>query len=232
VALRLFCFPYAGAGATVYQDWALPAELCTEVWVPRLPGREARWRQPPLRRVEELLAELSAQLTPLMDLPFAFFGHSMGALLAFELARELRRAGGPAPAHLFLSAHRAPDRAPKRGPLSRLPKPQLVTRLLEMAGDSPTAVRHPELLLLWEPTLRADLEACEEYRFRPAPLLNTRVTCFAAAADSEVDIPDVAAWLLHTTCPGRLVTYPDGHMFLHDRRRELLDEIAYDLVKG
>ena len=108
-AIRLFCFPYAGAGASIYRDWRLPSEAGVQVLAVQPPGRENRREVPPLRRIEPMLDACARELAPLADRPFAFFGHSMGALVAFELTRLLRRRGSPLPAHLFLSAHRAPD---------------------------------------------------------------------------------------------------------------------------
>ncbi len=229
-ALRLFCIPFAGSGASLFRDWRLPLELSTEVWAVQAPGRETRRREPPARRLEALLEDLLGQLQPLMDLPFALFGHSMGALVAFELTRLLRRRQLPQPVHLFLSAHRAPDRPPKREAMSGLSDDKLLARLLEMAGAGPYAVRDPELLMIAAPVLRADLELCEHYRYRPGAPIPVPLTCFAAVDDSEVDVPDVAAWHEHTTRPRRLVTYSGGHLFLREHRAALLDEIAYDLV--
>lgn len=229
-ALRLFCFPFAGAGAAVFRDWLLSAELGAEIWALCAPGRETRRAQTPLRRLDPLLDDYVRQLEPLLDRPFAFFGHSMGALVAFETVRRLASSGAPLPAHMFLGGCRAPDCPPKRAPMSALPDDELLVRLLEMAGPSRSAIRDPGLLLRTAPVLRADLELCERYRYEPGPPLAVPVTCFAAVDDSEVDLPDVAAWLWHTRSPGRLVTFTGGHLFLHDHRDEILREIAYDLV--
>jgi medium-chain acyl-[acyl-carrier-protein] hydrolase len=216
-ALRLFCFPFAGTGGSAFRGWRLAAELAAEVWAVRPPGRESRWREPPA-------------LEPLLGRPFAFFGHSMGALVAAELTRRLLDNGGPAPVQLFLSGCRAPGRPPKREPMSGLSDEELLARLLEMADDSPTAVRDPDLLRASFPALRADLECCERHPFQPADPIPVPVTCLAALHDSEVDVPDVAAWLWHTTRPGRLVTFPGGHLYLRDHAPQLLTEMGYDLA--
>jgi surfactin synthase thioesterase subunit len=231
-AVRLICFPFAGSGISTFQGWRLPAELAGEVWTVRLPGRESRWREPLPSSLPALLDDLVQQVDVLLDRPFAFFGHSMGALVAFEMARLLIRRGGQLPVRLFLSAHRAPDRPPKREPMSVLTDEQLLARLLEMAGPSRSAVRDPELLMLAAPVVRADVGLCERYRYQVGTVMSTPVTCFAAVDDSEVDVPDVAAWQWHTRSPGRLVTFSGGHLFLRDRSAEILREITYDLVAG
>jgi medium-chain acyl-[acyl-carrier-protein] hydrolase len=228
--LRLFCFPYAGAGASTYRGWRLPPRLSVEVWSVQLPGRENRRDEAPLRRLAELLPLLHGGLAPLLDRPFAFFGHSMGALIAFELTRLLRRLGGPRPRHLFLSGHRSPDRPPTRGVASTLPDDAFLARLLEMAGTSPSALRDPELLHLFAPITRADLELCEQYAFRPEHPLDLDITCFGAVDDSEVELADVACWEAHTTRGFRLRTFAGGHLFPRDHQPEILDQVAMDLA--
>jgi surfactin synthase thioesterase subunit len=229
-ALRLFCFPYAGAGASAYQGWRLPDELAAEVWAIQPPGRENRRDEPVTDDLDRLVAVCGAHLTPLLDRPFAFFGHSLGALAAFELTRLLRRRGGPRPVHLFLSAHRAPDLPPSRPPVSRLPDGQFLARLWRMAAPSPSVVRDPELLLLLAPMMRADFRLCEGYAYTSDAPVDQPVTCFAAVDDPEVDEDEVAAWERHTTGGYRLSRYTGGHLFVRDHAPRLLAEIAADLV--
>ena len=228
-ALRLFCFPYAGAGASIFKDWQLQPETGVQLWAMQPPGRENRMGEPPLRRWEPLLTSYLEAILPLLDRPFALFGHSVGALVAFELARLLRLRGGPAPERLFLSAHRAPELPSKQGPVSHLEEPAFLERLLEMAGPSPSAIRDPELLSVLAPLLRADFELCENYRYVPGAPLSVPFTCYAADDDSEVDPPDVAAWERHTTGGCRLLRFDGGHLFIRDRAPAVLADIAADL---
>lgn len=228
--LRLLCFGPAGGGASGYRDWWLPDELAAEVWAVQLPGRENRRVEPPFRRLDPLVRQLCANLGHLMDLPFAFFGHSMGALLAFEITRELRRAGARLPAHLFLSAHRAPELPAKKEPVSTLPEPEFLERLELMAGTSRSAVRDRELLVLLSPMLRADFELCETYTYREEAPLPVPFTCFAAADDYEVDPPDVEAWRQHTSVSCQTHLFEGGHLFLRDHNREILGHIAAELA--
>ncbi|WP_173055813.1 thioesterase II family protein [Phytohabitans houttuyneae] len=230
-ALRLFGFPYAGAGASTYAGWRLPDELAAEVWAVQPPGRETRAREGLIRRIEPYVEACADGLAALMDRPFAFFGHSMGALVAVELTRLLRRRGAALPVHLFVSAHRAPGRPPKRGPMSRLPDDEFVARLLEGAGDSPVAIRDPELLLAFAGITRVDLELCERHPHRPQAPLDTPLTCFAAVDDSEVDVADVAAWEHHTTGAYRLRTFTGGHLFLAEHGARILADVATDLAR-
>jgi medium-chain acyl-[acyl-carrier-protein] hydrolase len=224
--VRLICLPYAGGSASLFRSWRLPAELAAEVLAVQLPGRENRAGEPPVRRLEPVVRALAGELAPLLDRPFAFFGHSMGALLAFELARVLRQGGGPAPAHLYVSAHRAPD-LPNRHPgISTLPDAEFVARMDELAGPSPSAVRSSELLLLLAPTTRADFELCEHYAYRPGEPLDTPVTCFTAVDDPQVDEAESAAWRRHTTGPFRLHRLTGGHLFVRDHAPAVLAHVA------
>ena len=228
-AVRLFCFPYAGAGASVYRDWRLP-RTDAEVWAVQPPGRENRTGEPPIRRIEPLLEGYAAGLGHLLDRPFAFFGHSLGALVAFELTRLMRRRGGPRPAYLFLSARRAPGRPAKRGPVSGLAQEEFLARLSAMAGSSQSVVRDRELLIALAPLMRADFEVCETYRYRPERPIDVPVRCYAADDDSEVDPDDVAAWRDYTTGRCDLRLFTGGHLFLRDHGRQLMADVAAALA--
>ncbi len=134
--MRLFCFPYAGGGTSAYNPWAksLPDEIA--LYSIRLPGRESRLREAPHVRMAPLVQDLADALSPYLDLPFAFFGHSMGGLVTFELARQLRRQHAPQPLHLFVSSHRAPPAQPRSAALQPL-------RRRTGTGDASTVQRHP-----------------------------------------------------------------------------------------
>ncbi|HUA28997.1 MAG TPA: alpha/beta fold hydrolase [Streptosporangiaceae bacterium] len=232
VALRLLCFPHAGGGASLFRNWRLPDDLPAEVWAVQLPGRENRRAEEPFRRIEPLLAALIDALRPLMDRPVAFFGHSMGALIAFEFSRELRRTGRPLPVRLFLSARRSPELAPRHPQASRLPDPEFFARLDRVAGGSAAAGRDPELIRLLAPLIRTDFGLCEHYRHRDEPPLPIPFTCFSATEDTEVSPADVAGWERHSSASWRHCVYPGGHFFIRDHEQSVLADIAADLRLG
>jgi medium-chain acyl-[acyl-carrier-protein] hydrolase len=229
-AMRLICLPYAGTGASMFNDWDLPEELAAEVWAVQPPGRENRWGEAPLRRVEPVVREIARAVRPLLDRPFALFGHSMGALLAFELCRELRRSGDPMPVRLMVSAHRAPDLPPWRPEASTLPDPEFLARLDEMAGPSAAVPRDPQVLLLLAPLIRADFELCERYEHTAGPPLGVPLSCFAAVDDPEVRVDEMVDWRRHTTGECRLHPFRGGHLFLRERRPEVVRLVAEDLL--
>ncbi|MEV0232198.1 alpha/beta fold hydrolase [Nonomuraea sp. NPDC050786] len=227
--LRLICVPYAGGGAAMFRQWRLPDDLACEVWAVQLPGRESRFRERPLRRIEPVVDALAHELLPLLDRPYALFGHSMGALLAFELCRRLRRDGKALPVRLLVSAHRAPHLPGWRPAASTLPQPRLLHRLAEMAGPSRSVVMDPDLLAAMSPTIRADFELCETYRYTPDDPLDVPITCFAAFDDPEVRIDEMLAWREHTTVGSRLFTFPGGHLFLLDHLTGVLTHTTAEL---
>lgn len=217
---RLFCFPHAGGGAAKFYTWAceLPAEL--EVLPAKLPGREERFREPAVRSLPELVASLGAALPDAQRLPFAFLGHSMGALVAFELARLLRQEGRAAPACLFVAACPAPQVLKVSNPLHKLPDDEFFRELRQRYGGVPDAVAaSPELTALLLPTIRADFTAVETYAYREEPPLDCPIVALAGDADGEVSVADVSAWRRQTAGAFSLHIFPGGHFFLHDAPR-------------
>jgi surfactin synthase thioesterase subunit len=227
--LRLFCFHYAGAGASVFRGWAdeLPQEI--DISLVQLPGRESRFREPPFNDMESLIAALGQALAPYFDMPFAFFGHSMGALIGFELTRRLHRAGTPAPAHLFVSGRRAPQLPSPIPPMHNLPQDELVERLREFEGMPAELLQHEELLECLLPIIRADFMMCETYRYAEEEPLDCPLTVFGGADDVHVNPTELAAWGRHTRRPCKLLILPGNHFFLHEHRQQLLGAIAKDL---
>src|SRR2546421_4243876 len=133
-AVRLFCFPHAGGGASVFRSWMPQLAPGIEVYSIQLPGREGRWLEPRLTRASDLIEALINALGPLFHPPFAFFGHSMGAFIAFELARELRRRDRPQPEILIASCARAPDVPDPDPPMHHLPADLLLEELKNLDG--------------------------------------------------------------------------------------------------
>jgi medium-chain acyl-[acyl-carrier-protein] hydrolase len=229
--LRLLCFPYAGGGASAYRGWgaALPTDV--EVCPVQLPGRESRLREPPFTRVDPLIRTLADVLEPHLDVAFAFFGHSMGAMIAFELARELRRRGGPLPQHLFAAGRRAPQLPAREEDIHDLPEPEFLAKLRELNGTPEEVLQHGELMRLLLPILRADFAINETYAHRPEAPFDFGISAFGGLGDREVTREDLELWHDHTRGRFRLRMLPGDHFFLHSAKDLLVEAVARDLAE-
>jgi len=225
--IRMFCFSYAGGGASTFRGWSeeLPD---VDVWAAQLPGRETRVGESPVRRMPALVDELYDAITEHLDMPYVLFGHSMGALVAFELARRLRRAGRPQPLHLFLAAFRAPQLPNPNIKIYHLPD-EVLTTVLEKEGTPARVLGNKELMRALLPTLRADFELCDTYEYRAEPPLRMPVSVFGGHQDVRVSRSDLEPWRRQAAGPFRLAMIPGSHFFLHSAQDLLLDEITRDL---
>jgi acyl transferase domain-containing protein/surfactin synthase thioesterase subunit/acyl carrier protein len=229
--LRLFCFPYAGAGASIFRSWAevLPPE--TEVCALQLPGREDRLGETPFNRFAPLVQNLASIIQPRLDIPFTFFGHSMGALVSFELVRELRRQGCPSPRHLLVSALRAPQLPDLNLPIHRLPEPKFIEALQQLKGTPEGILQNADLMQLLSPTIRADLAIAENYIYSAQEPLPCAISAFGGEEDSIVRPEELMGWKKQTSSTFRLQMFPSDHFFLHRDRADLLEAIAEELIQ-
>jgi medium-chain acyl-[acyl-carrier-protein] hydrolase len=229
--LRLFCFPYAGGGAQIYRQWAdaLPEDI--EVCAIQLPGRERRHAERPVRGISSATDALYGALRSYLDLPFALFGHSMGAVLAYEVARRFQAETGRGPAHLFVSGHRAPHLIMRKKPLHRLPDDQFVTGMKELNGTPAEVFDHPELIDLLMPMLRADFELVETYAELPGPRLKCQVTALGGNADPDVSADELAAWRTATSGPFRSLLFDGDHFFINTARVQLIRTLREALTR-
>ena len=227
--LRLFCFPYAGGGASVFNAWPalLPAEV--ELCAVQLPGREWRLGEPMITDPAAAIDALSAALAPAMDRPFAFFGHSMGALLAYELARRLRAEGRRQPAHLFVSGRPAPHLPAERTPIHALPEAEFIQRLRELEGTPEAVFQDAEMMSIFLPILRADLTVAETFPLQDGPPLSIPISAYGGLADVHAAPERVREWRRHTDAEFRSHIFPGGHFFLNERRPEVLAELSREL---
>jgi len=219
--LRLFCLPFAGGGASRYREWPkyLPEDV--EVVPIQLPGRENRFCEPAIDSVGVLADRVADGLSDYLDRPFALFGHSMGALIAFELARLLRR-GSLEPVHLFASGCRAPH-MPSRSPNRHgLPDSEFVAALRNLNGIPPDLLENPEFIDLLLPMIRSDFKLAETYRFRPDVPLCCPISVFGGRQDDEVTDRDLEAWSHHTTGRFEVHLLAGDHFFVNSSRPALL----------
>lgn len=228
---RMFCLPYAGGGASTYRGWGglLPK---VEVCPVQLPGREGRLREAPFEHSEPLVQALADALQPsFQELPFVFFGHSMGAMLGFELARELRRRGQRLPLHLFVSGRREPQVPDREEPIHGLPEAEFIERLRELNGTPEEVLEHAELMKLLIPVLRADFAVNETYAYKEEQPFDFGISAFGGLGDKEVTRDEVAGWKEHTRGRFRLRMLPGDHFFIHDTRDMVLEAVARDLAE-
>lgn len=221
--LRLFCVPHAGVGPSAYRRWSdsLPADI--EVALVHLPGRESRLGEMPYTQIEPLVNAAASALRPYLDIPYAMFGHSMGALVAFELARRFEKDGQGAPRHLFVSGRRAPQMPRRRPPIARLPEDQFVREIRSRYNGIPEGVlRYPDLLALLLPGLRADLTLVEEYVHQPGLPLSCAIVAMAGLADAEVTEAELVGWRQQTTVALSVRMFPGGHFYLQTAHGELM----------
>lgn len=234
--LRLFCFPYAGGGASIFHTWSasLPQEIA--LYPVQLPGRENRLRERPFTHLTPLIQTLAQVIQPYLNRPFAFWGHSLGALISFELARQLRRQNDPLPDYLLVSGYRAPHKPPLHSPIHQLPDAEFVEELRRFNGTPEAVLGNAELLQLFLPLLRADFAASETYIYTAEPPLRCPISAFGGLKDAEVDQDSLVAWREQTCSTFTLHMFPGDHFFLHDARLPLLRVVSQCLqpllVKG
>lgn len=228
--LRLFCFPYAGGSASVFHSWATALRSDIELNAVQLPGRENRLVDPPFIRLAPLVEALAQILPSYLDRPYVFFGHSMGALIGFELARRFRKQGSPGPACLIVSGHRAPHLPDRRPPIHHLPDVRFIEELRRLNGTPEEVLQHEELRDLLLPVLRADFAVCETYLFAPEQPLDCPIFVIGGEQDPEVSQDELAAWQLHTWSAFSLHMIPGDHFFLHSARPLLLNAVNRALI--
>jgi surfactin synthase thioesterase subunit len=227
--IRLFCFPYAGASASAYRTWPERLPAGVEVWAAQLPGRGPRLRERPLTRPEPLLAALEAALAPHLGEPFALFGHSMGALIAFELCRRLRGRGRPLPAHLFVSGRAPPNHDRSSAPVRSLSDAQLIARLRRYGGTPAPVLENEELLELLLPAIRADFELLDAWRHVPEPPLAVPLTVLGGTDDPLTPPESLEGWREQTSGEWALHSVPGGHFFVHTEEAAVLRVISQRL---
>ncbi|MGW0811124.1 thioesterase II family protein [Nonomuraea sp. NPDC002799] len=229
--MRLFCLPYAaGSAERVYEGWqpALPAGI--EVIPLELPGRGRRFRDRLLPHADALVADALPRVLPFGGEPFALFGHSLGAILAFELARVLEHEHGHVAERLLVSGHDAPD-APRVPNLDYLlPDRRFKARLRELDGTPPVVLENDEVMEVLLPLLRADFSAVGQWEYVPGPPLSCPITVFSGADDPEVDPATLAGWERQSTAGCRVHLLPGGHFFLNEIPDRLLPLVAGGLL--
>lgn len=230
--LRLFCFPYSGASDAIFATWGNDLPAAVEVCPVRLPGRGPRLAEQPFRRLAPLVEALGQALTSHLDRPFAFFGHSMGALVAFELARHLRRTRRVSPVRLFASGHRAPHLPDRDAPIHDLPEPEFIAELRRYNGTPAEVLEHTELRQLVVPILRADFEVCETYAYQDDAPLDCPISVYGGTHDEQIHEDELQAWRLHTRAAFSLSMFSGDHFFITTNRQQLLQTLAHDLVRS
>jgi medium-chain acyl-[acyl-carrier-protein] hydrolase len=225
--VRLFCFPYAGAGASAYYRWS--RDLAPEIAVHaiQLPGREGRLTEPLLSNAGEIVREILAAIEPFLDRPYAFFGHSMGTVLAFETARQLH---AHPPVRLFVSGREAPH-LPHRGtPIHTLPDAEFLAETVRRYDGIPSAIlAEPDLVKLFVPILRSDLKSIETYGYVGGPRLSSGITVLHGMDDRGTP-EEMRAWGNHTDGEFDYREIPGGHFFIQTAREQVLDVIRQALL--
>lgn len=229
-AIRLFCFPYAGGGASVFRQWQSNFPDWIEICPVQLPGRENRISEPLITNLDKLADVASAELAPYFDLPFAFYGHSIGARIAFEVTRNLRRKSGIRPCCLIVSGSRAPH-IPEPNPLHHLPDNEFINELRRFSGTPEAVLQSKELMEMFLPILRADFSVDETYVYSEDIALDCPVFVFGGTEDVEAKTEELEAWADHTSEEFSLEMIRGDHFFLQTERELLLQSIEKILLR-
>ena len=231
ISFRLFCFPHSGAGVSNFSPWAKYLPHYVDLCCIQLPGRERRIKEPLIDHLTPIIDYLIPELLPYLVQPFAFLGHSLGALISFELARQLYRHENLQPLHLFVSGREAPQIPPSLPLLHQLSDLELVEEIRRFNGTPETILQEPELIKLFLAILRADLAVNEKYEYLPAFPLNIPITAFGGKFDHKVSLESLSAWQSQTCSSFNLHMFSGGHFFFKDQPSQFFQTLNLELKK-
>jgi medium-chain acyl-[acyl-carrier-protein] hydrolase len=227
---RLFCFPHAGASAAAFGGWQRLAGERIAVCPVQPPGRAERYREPAYRDVGAFVDDLVTELGHQFVGHYALFGHSMGALVAFELACRLRAISAPAPVHLFVSGRTAPQLAETRTRLRDLPVDRLIHELRRMGGTPDMLLRDRELLEAFLPLLRADFSVNESYRYRAQDPLAIPLTAFGGRSDPRAEEWEIREWAAQTSERFQCRMFSGGHFYTEEHAADVVGIMRSELL--
>jgi medium-chain acyl-[acyl-carrier-protein] hydrolase len=227
--IRLFCFAHAGGAASTFRTWSDSLPIDIEVCPIQLPGRGARLVEPPFSDFRPLVEALAEALVPLLDRPFAFFGHSLGSLVGFELARRLRSHHQKRPVRLFVSAAPAPQIPHRDRSISKLPEKEFLSELRRLNGTPRELLNHRELMDIAFPLLRADFALYESYRYSSELPLECPISVYGGLDDQTVKYRDLQRWRDQTSASSSIRVFPGDHFFLRTTEPLLLRTLAKEL---
>lgn len=223
---RLFLFPYAGGAPSSFNKWFAEFPNDIEVSIIHYPGRGSRYNEPPIKELSVLVEEIANAIQPELDKPFFFFGHSLGAVLAFEVARRI----SPQPQILFVSACGAPHIPNPNRPIHALSDSEFLKSLQELNGLPTEVSNNTELMELLLPTLRADFEVIEKYQYKVAePRLEFPIIAFGGSEDFHVDRARLDAWEHHTNNNFKSKIFPGDHFFINTARGSVIDSMLTEI---
>ncbi len=225
--LRLFGFPHGGGGPQAFREWAplLPDHI--ELWALNLPGRGSRLQDPLITTMSELVPFVLDALLDYVDKPFVFFGHSVGAIVAYEIARQLQQAQCPLPLHLFVSAHKAPHMAGSDAAMHRLPDADLVDLIRQLGLVPEETLERDGLLELILPPLKADFELSETYLWEEPPPLTMPVTALGGRQDILLTEADLHLWAACTTGAFNVEMFDGDHFFTQAHQAEVISTLMH-----
>ncbi len=223
--LRIFCFPYAGGSAQIFSKWIDKIPYPIEIFALQSPGRGRRFNEKPLACLTTKVHILHREMLPYTDLPYVFIGHSNGALLAYELARELQKSGNCNLQHIVLSAKRAPHLPRIRTAIHDLPQTEFLARLKDYNFTPDEVLENQELMALFLPMLRADFALSDTHQFTVGPPLQTDASLYWGRADHDVPRADVLAWQELIDGSSQLLEFDDGHFFIASSEAQYLQQI-------
>ncbi|HTD55732.1 MAG TPA: alpha/beta fold hydrolase [Silvibacterium sp.] len=232
-AIRLFCVPHAGAGPSAFRGWKEQLGPEIEAIIIQLPGREGRFREEPYQNLERLVRDLAEAVVSCLDTGqrFAFFGNSLGGLIAFESLHEIRRRTGYEAVHLFVSATGAPHLPPVLPPMGHLSNRELIREVSERYGGIPLPIlEDDEFLEAVVPALRADIRMLEAYDRTMPQRLSCPITAFGGRHDRTVPLPHLEGWREQTTSSFTKMLLDEEHLYLQSAREQLTGFIRETLL--
>lgn len=229
-ALRVFCLPYAGGSADVYRAWQRWFSPEIDLCLVHLPGRARRIGEQPFCRMDALVNAIADRIEPELHVPYIFYGHSMGGLVAFELARELSHRRLTAPKSLIVSGCRAPHIRDSGPPTAGLPDKEFIAELKRLKGTPHEILENPELMQLFITVLRADFELVETYRYAGDEKLQCPITVYCGLRDEEVSLESSKGWQSRTSGAFTLRSFEGDHFFIRSSEPKLRDAFRKDVL--